>query len=209
MMSHMRNRIVLVLVLLSATALLSWKVLYPPKMQRTYLKARELPLELGAWAGREVTVEEYVYRILETRDVIERSYNDSAGGLPVHMAVVYSADNRRVAHPPELCYTGSGWEVNSKQYVNIEGLPPMVRLVISHAHEKQLVLYCFKSGPDFIANYYKQQFNIVRNYFLRRSTASALVRFSIDADKNEAESEKRLVDFTRQMMPEIQKTLTD
>ncbi|MEN6626768.1 MAG: exosortase C-terminal domain/associated protein EpsI [Candidatus Sumerlaeia bacterium] len=209
MMNRLRNRVALVLVLLSATALVSATLLYPPKMERTHLKARELPLELGRWIGREVVVEEYVYQILETRDVVERSYADPTRAKPVHLAVVYSPDNRRVAHPPELCYTGSGWEVNDKRIVQVEGLPPMVRLVISHGLQKDLVFYCYKSGPDFIASYYEQQFNIVRNYIARRSTASALVRFSIDADKDEAAAEKRLLDFARLMMPEIKKTLTD
>lgn len=208
-MNRLRNRVILVLVLLSATALLSAKSLYIGRVARTELRARNLPVEIGNWGGREVRVPDYVYEILETRDVVERSYEDSPRGTPINMAVVYSPDNRRVAHPPEVCYKGAGWEVNDKKIVQIEGLPPMVRLVIGHDRQKDLVFYCYKSGPDFIANYWKQQMNIVRNYVAGRPTASALVRFSIGVGQDEAAAETRLVGFMRLMMPEIEKTLTD
>lgn len=208
-MTKLRNRVILVLVLLSATALLSAKSLYLAKVGRTELKARNLPTEIGQWGGREVVMEQYVLDILETKDVVERIYEDSLRGTPVDMAVVYSPDNRRVAHPPEVCYKGSGWEVNDKKIVRIEGLPPMVRLEISHNRQKDLVFYCYKSGPDFIANYWKQQGNIIWNYLTGRPTASALVRFSISAGQDEAAAEKRLVGFMRLMMPEVKKKLTD
>ncbi|MCE5229738.1 EpsI family protein [bacterium] len=208
-MNQLRHRVILVLALLSATALLSAATLYPTRMEGAILKARALPLELGKWGGREVTVEQYVLDILETKDVVERSYLDAPRSIPVHLAVVYSPDNRRVAHPPEVCYKGGGWEVTDKRVTQLEGLPPMVRLVISHGRQKQIVYYCYKSGPDFIADYYRQQFNIVKNYLLRKSTASALVRFSAAYDQDEAASDARLVGFMREMMPEIKRTLTD
>lgn len=208
-MTRLRNRVIIVIVLLSATALLSAKSLYLSRVGRMNLKARNLPTEIGQWGGREVPVPQYVLDILETKDVVERNYQDSPRATPVDMAVVYSPDNRRVAHPPEVCYKGAGWEVNDKKIVRIEGLPPMVRLVISHDRQKDIVFYCYKSGPDFIADYWKQQWNIIGNYVTGRPTASALVRFSISADPDEAAAETRLIGFMRLMMPEIKKTLTD
>ncbi len=208
-MKSLRTRVLFAFVLLAATALLSAKTLYLAREGRTNLKARNLPTELGLWGGREVVVPQYVLDILETKDVVERSYNDSMQGAAIDMAVVYSPDNRRVAHPPEVCYKGAGWEVNDARIVQIEGLPPMVRLVISHDRQKDIVFYCYKSGPDFIADYWKQQWNIVWNYLTGRPTASALVRFSIGAGRDESASEQRLIGFMRLMMPEIKKTLTD
>ena len=206
-MQRLSRRAGLVLGLLAATAWFSATALYPQRMERDHIKARDLPMELDGWRGSDVLVPEYVYRILETRDVVQRDYSSPRHGDPVQLAVVYSPDNRRVAHPPEVCYIAGGWEVTGKRVVELEGLPPMVRLVISYGRHKELVYYCYKSGPDFVANYYRQQINIIRNYMLGRPTASALIRFSTPIPGGEEAAEGRLIEFTRAMMPVVRETL--
>ncbi len=206
-MSRLRTRVILLLLLLAPTAWFSAAALYPERMEREHLKARDLPLVMDNWFGREIEVDAEVREILETDDVVQRAYVNPLHPEPVHLAVVYSPDNRRVAHPPEVCYLAGSWEVNDKRIVEREGLPPMVRLVISYGQHKDMVYYCYKSGPDYLANYYQQQINIIRNYMLRRPTASALIRFSTAVQGNEAGAEERLLTFARLMMPEIRQTL--
>ncbi len=209
-MRSLRVRVIISLVLIALLGGVSALALYPSKMQRGGLKASNLPLTIASWVGREQIVDDYVKEILETEDVVERAYTSPLhGASEVSLAVVYSPDNRRVAHPPEVCYEGSNWEVSERRIVENEGLPAMVRLVIGHGSSRDLVLYCYKSGDAFIANYYQQQLEIIKNYLLLRPTASALVRFSTPIDASVTTAEQRLTDFARIMMPEIRKTLTD
>lgn len=211
-MSKFAIRLTVVLILLAGAAALSARILYPTKMVRGQLQAAALPLQLGGWMGQDVKIEEYVKQILETDDVVQRNYtNPLYRNAPVQMAIVYSSDNRRVAHPPEICYKGGGWEINGKQPVQLDpALPDMIRLQISRGREnRELVLYCFKTGEIITADYLQQQVNIVKNQLRMRSSSSALLRFSTrqQPTESEAETQARLVSFIKQMMPEIKKTL--
>jgi len=210
-MNNLNVRVVIVLVLLALAAAVSALTLYPKRMDRGSLKAARLPLRLDSWTGREEPIEDYVKAILETDDVIQRTYQSPRWSqIPVVMAVVFSADNRRVAHPPEVCYRGAGWEVAEKKIVEVEGLPPLVRLVLSGgANNKDMVFYCYKAGDQITANYYRQQYNIAVNQIRRKATSSALIRFSSPVVDGEENTARRLSDFMRLMMPEIRRTLNE
>ena len=210
-MRNLRTRVLCALILLVLASTVSGLVLYPQRMDRGSLKAARLPMMLGSWAGQEVPVEDYVKQILETDDVIQRNYtNPLMDNIPVQLAVVFSSNNRRVAHPPEVCYRGSGWEVTRKQTLQLEGLPDLKRLIIeSGASNKDLVIYCYKVGDRITSNYYHQQYNIVVNQLMRRATASSLIRFSSPIRDSEAETERRIINLIRLMLPEIKKTLNE
>ena len=172
-------RVAVTLILLGGCALLSAFALYPTRMQRGSVKAGLLPLQLGDWVGREVPIDDKVKQILETDDVVQRVYASPLWqNVPVHLAVVFSPDNRRVAHPPEICYRGEGWEVTAKSTIHAQGLPELRRVVLGTAGHRDLVLYCFKAGEDITANYYRQQINIIVNQLRLKATSSALIRFS-------------------------------
>lgn len=211
LMHNLNVRLGLVAGLLVLMSLVSTHLLYPERMDRGQTRAEQLPLELGDWFGVEEPVDDYVKRILETDDVVQRSYSRLGGSAspPVLFAVVYSPDNRRVAHPPEVCYRGAGWEVTDKRRVEYAGLPPMIRLLLDSGSRRDLVTYCYKSGDQITANYYRQQANIIFNQLLGRSTASALIRFSTSASDSEQAAERRLQAFARLMMPEVRRILTD
>jgi EpsI family protein len=170
-----------------------------------------LPLVIGSWIGQELPVEGYVKAILETDDVIQRNYvNRLNNKTPIQLAVVFSSDNRRAAHPPEVCYRGTGWEVTDKKIIEPEGLPPMVRLILDGGGGKRdMVIYFYRAGTRITANYYRQQYNIVVNHLLRRAASSALVRFSSPIVRSEGDTERDLADFIRLMLPEIKSHLND
>lgn len=204
------GRVAVALTLLILCAGLSWRMLYPTLMEQG-VKSSKLPLNIGRWVGYDSVVEDYVKLILETDDVIERNYLDGgSGNAMVQLAVAFSSNNRRVAHPPEICYRAGGWEVVNKKIFQIKGLPPLVRLVMDNGNRRRdVVFYFFKSGDEITSNYYQQQFNIAANQLLGRATASSLVRFSTTIRDNEDQltAELRVVDFIRLMTPEIKRVL--
>ena len=106
------------------------------------------------------------------------------------MAVVYSPDNRRVVHPPEVCYKGAGWECSEKVVVQHDGIPPLVRLKLANSNSRHdIVLYCYKAGNEITSNYYRHQLNIIANQTLMRATSSALLRFSTAVMPNERQAD--------------------
>lgn len=209
----MHKRLIIAAILIFGLAALSaGNMLYPSRMETGTGKAASLPLVLGEWAGQDVEIEDYVKQILETDNIVQRNYVKlQASSEKVQMAIVYSANNRRVAHPPDICYKGEGWEKMAKGVIEPAGLPPMMRLLLAKGRgSRDIVYYCFKAGGELTPDYYTQQLNMIRNQMLRREeTASALIRFSTHIGDNEtdAQADARIQDLMRVMMPEIMKTL--
>jgi EpsI family protein len=196
--------------LLALTTLASAMVLYPEVMDSSELRTRRIPNVIGGWMGQEVHIDDFVTQILETNDVMQRNYsNPLFDNRPVQLAVVFSPSNRKVAHPPEVCYTGGGWEVMDKRMVSRDGIPEMVRLSLHLGRRQDLVYYCFKAGEDFTASYYRQQFNIVRNMVRREAASSALVRISTIVHESESveTADRRLAEFARLAMPILEQVL--
>ena len=211
-MHNLRVRLAIVLALLVVAAAVSAVALYPTRHERSSLKAALISMELGDWMGREIPIDEATKAILETDDVVQRFYFDMGERRwkrEIQFALVFSPQNRRVAHPPEICYKGSGWETSEKTIIRPDGLPPMVRLIVAKGMRRDMVLYCYKAGEELEANYYRQQINIIANQLLMRSTSSALIRLSAPIQTDPRKTEKDILDFARLMIPEIQQKLAD
>ncbi|MBU3933312.1 MAG: EpsI family protein, partial [Candidatus Omnitrophica bacterium] len=79
----------------------------------------DIPLELGEWQGKDISISERTYEILETKDVLIREYT-GARGEKVVLVIVYSGVNRGSFHPPEICYLGGGRTLLNKGLERIE-----------------------------------------------------------------------------------------
>src|SRR5207237_557005 len=70
---------------------------------------RAIPRKIGDWSGADVALSKRVYAILETDDVLVRSFTRPGERAPVDLYVVHAAESRKVAHPPEICFSGGGY----------------------------------------------------------------------------------------------------
>jgi len=61
---------------------------------------KEFPLHIASWSGVDIPPDERTLEILETRNVLSREYWQS-DGEKIHLLLVSSQRDRRVAHPPE------------------------------------------------------------------------------------------------------------
>jgi len=141
-----------------------------------------IPATLGEWhkVGEDREATEIEKKILETDAILNRSYSR---GEPIlcDLSVVFAQDNRRVAHPPEICYKGAGWTVESKQVVDVsvDGSPfPVNQLLLLRGEARQWVFYWYKAGPESSANYLRMQWSIIKSHFRKRGSSSALIRLS-------------------------------
>lgn len=67
-----------------------------------------VPLRIGDYQGRDLPVDESIYRYLAAGGMLEREYEGPAGA--VRLTILYAADWRSV-HSPTGCYPATGWEV--------------------------------------------------------------------------------------------------
>jgi EpsI family protein len=148
------------------------------------------------------------YRILETRNAFVREYTSQAGET-VYIFIVYSQYNRKVSHPPEICYIGGGVNVlnDSNDFIAISGKAdtiPTKKLFLEKGSTQQIAYYWFKVGDSFVSNYWIQQALITWRTFTGQSASSALIRVSADVKEDgKAGAEKLIKEFCQSMVPLI------
>jgi EpsI family protein len=142
------------------------------------------PSTFGGWTGEDTPPDERTLEILETRNVLSRNYATPEGDK-VHLLLVSSEKDRRVAHPPEVCYLGANYNIvdNRDRRLDIAGLGPVgireFRAVNErNPNDKQHVIYLYKIGDRFTTNYYTQQLQFAFDRISRKETEVMLIRLA-------------------------------
>lgn len=156
------------------------------------VKVVDFPKEIGEWIAVDIPLSERDYEILETRNLIMREYKNSAGDS-VYLYIVYSEDNRKVSHPPEVCLMGGGGSILDKSCVQITNSIKAIRLLMEKGDFKQLVVYWYKAGNFHTDKYLKQQLKVVLDRMLGKRTSCALIRVSTDIKDNNQEAALGLI----------------
>jgi len=140
-----------------------------------------VPLEIGSWTGRDTPLDERTYEILETRNVLSRFYT-LPSGEQVHLLLVGSNKDRRVAHPPEVCYLSSHYEISrtrSGTFQEGSDVIPFKEFTAQDQRKQepnQEVLYFYRVGDRYTDNYYSQQLQFAWDRLARKETEILLVR---------------------------------
>ena len=142
-----------------------------------------VPFKIGNWTGKNVAVDELTYQILETKNVLSRLYRNERGET-VHLLLVGSERDRRVAHPPEVCYISSHYDVVNSQEstVQISGQEIPVKSFVAqdqkNPNDKEQVLYLYQVGKRFTTNYYAQQLRFALDRMTRQDSRVLLIRLA-------------------------------
>jgi EpsI family protein len=173
--------------------------------------ARNIPATLGDW--REVDespASASEIRGLETRDIIKRRYSN--GSQVMELVVAYIAQsNRKSAHAQEACLRGSGALVGSVTRRNLKNLPVYATVIsIDNGNNRSWVYYWYKIGTTYTSDYLKSSLMMFMGGLVGKKTHGAsLVRLLTPTEKGEPEAlvQERIEDFTRVLLPELEKTL--
>lgn len=144
----------------------------------------KFPVQVGNWLGKNEALDQRTYEILETKNILSRTYENGQGDK-IHLLLVGSEQDRRVAHPPEVCYLGSHYTILEKQERRIT-LNPQTSLNIREFLAKsnqgeaasQNVMYVYKVGNRFTANYYDQQIQFAWDRLTRKNSEVLLIRIA-------------------------------
>ncbi len=171
----------------------------------------QVPQRLGEWEGVDQEVDDRTKGLLGTDQVLVREYHDGQGAM-VWAAVVYAAENRSAFHPPELCYTGSNFELLDRGTATVvrsdHGDQPMVNRLLMTNHQQQLLAYYwFTAGDRFFTKYHQQQIQLIWNQMRRKPSGGMLIRVStLVGDGGVQDAERRLSGMAGLLMSAMQDT---
>jgi len=197
-----------ILALFLAVGTLSWRVYFKSYVQEDNLSIHHFPKVIDDWTSEDLPISDDEKALLETDNVFVRRYTNT-DDEEVFLFIVYSENNRKVSHPPEICYTGGGATILSNVPDSIqsdsEDLSVDVhRLKIERGRVIQIFAYWFKVGDSFTSSYWKQQSLIAYKSFLGQPASSALIRISSTVkDNNDANATKLIKKFGKLIIPHL------
>jgi EpsI family protein len=197
---------ILMFILLLLMGIISWRVYLKEFRMTDTVDIHRFPKSLAGWESEELGITEEEYAILETRNAFARKYTNKEGKT-AYLLIVYSQNNRKVSHPPEVCFMGSGLTILEKNLVNIpiSTAPHKIQanqLSAKQGKTQQLSYYWFKVGQTFTPNYWKQQFLIAFYTLTGHPASSAMIRVSTLKDESSpASSGETLNQFTQLISP--------
>ncbi|MBN1870055.1 MAG: EpsI family protein [Candidatus Omnitrophica bacterium] len=182
----------LIIAMSLIAGIISWRIYFKVYRQDDTVNIHYFPKQIEDWTAEEIPISDDDKAMLETDNVFIRRYAN-ARDEEVFLFVVYSQNNRKVSHPPEICYTGGGAAILNNvhdSFVSAAGGEEIQvnRLRVERGGAEQIFVYWFKVGDSFTSNYWVQQGQIALRSFLGRPASSALIRISSTV-KNGKETE--------------------
>lgn len=201
-----KNNIFLLICFITAIVI-SWPLYFNNYAAPDTVNIHVFPMVIGDWTAKELPISEYDYGILETHNAFTRMYTHK-DGKQVMLYMIYSQHNRKVAHPPEICYTGGGATIISKYPYKISdgknALLTVNRVIIDNDAYQQIMYYCFKIGNSYTPSYWKQQALIGLKTLLHKPSSSAMIRLTTVLDDDDEENAAKIIDaFTKEILPLI------
>jgi EpsI family protein len=169
--------------------------------------SKELSLGGVAFQSQDLALDDLSLAILETRDYLCRRFMGPER-RQFDLLIVFSADNRKGTHPPDVCLEGSGEEPVSKQVValapaGMRGLQ-MKELVTQRGTRLTYHLYVYKCGRSYTPSFFWQQFTIFANGLLARNSAGALIHFTVPIAGADPQPARELaLAAAQQVLPQI------
>ena len=163
-----------------------------------------------SFRGHELKLDSNTLMILENPSYILRRYN-SPGANTLHFCVIFSKDNRKGTHPPEVCLEGSA-DIETMADVVVSDVPdrgsvPCRELVVQSGGARRYFVYTYKCGKRYTRSFWVQQFVIFANGLLHRNASGALIRVSTPVRTGVAEARRTSMEMLRIMIPVLDKEL--
>lgn len=157
-------------------------------------------------------LDEKTLAVLEYPSYICRHYYSEESEHTMDFSLIFSKDNRKGIHPPDLCLQGSGEGIIAKGEVvvdDIEGRSSVQcrELIIQTGTRREYFLYTFKCGDQYTDSFWVQQFVIFKNGILNRNASGALVRVSTPIVVSIDQARKRVAAMLRVTIPHLDKNL--
>jgi EpsI family protein len=213
----MTRRILVVALLLVVTfGYLARKSTAEPTLIREPLAT--LPMQLGAWSGREAPdLEKKILDVLGVDDYTRRTYfaGSEPGWVSLYIGYYRSQRQGDTVHSPLNCLPGAGWTpisqdratlmVKDTPTASVDREVTINRFVIQKGLERQLVLYWYQSHGRVVASEYWGRIYTVTDAIRHNRTDAALVRVIVpilgETPADVSAAQARGVRFVQTMFP--------
>jgi len=163
------------------------------------------PKTIGEWSSVDVPLDKRVYELLETKNLIMRDYKNQKGES-VNFYIIYSQDDRKVSHPPEICLQGDGATVVEKTQLKVGNNIDATKLVLEKRNSREIAVYWYKAGKDFTNNYISQQLRFSLGRLMGKKTSLALIRvIAVVENNDEKQAIAKIRSFCSAIEPLLQK----
>lgn len=164
------------------------------------------------FSGRDLALDQDTLLVLETNDYVFRRYTSPYGQGTVDLLIIFSSNNRKGTHPPEVCLEAAGEHIVDKQIhrLAVDGIGEVdLRGLVSQANTRlEYHLYVYKCGNRYTPSFLTQQATIFLNGLTARNAAGALIRFSVPAEHHDVDAARRLaLSAASALLPKINEGL--
>ncbi|UCC95896.1 MAG: EpsI family protein [Candidatus Omnitrophota bacterium] len=210
-MQNNKRQYIIALILLLASSFLIIHIESIKHIPSSSKDLDQFPSVIGSWRGKNISLPEDVYKVLQTEEVLVREYKDKEDNALL-LTIVYSDNNRAAIHPPEICYVGGGLDILTKEVESVvlgdNTELKTNKLLMKHKKGALLAWYWFATRGSFTHNYYLQQINIFLNGLRHKTKEAALIRVSATmSNENAPYMEERAKEFIREIVPYVEKIL--
>ena len=179
--------------------------------ERTYFS--QFPLEINGWKGRTYQFENGENDVLQLKDYLLVNFNKANTNINMYAGYTDSQRSGSVPHSPKACIPGGGWEITNTKIHEIaidnEKTIKVTRMVIAKGESKQIVYYWFHQRGRDLSNEFSMKFALLYDAIKMNRTDGAIVRYTAQVYKSEAESDKTLAEFIRETYPLLPKYIPD
>ena len=214
-MENIKNRYLILIALMLFSSVLVSFLNYDTdnKAEASIQTIEKIPLNLGKWHGVDVSLEENIYEILETKSIINRAYHTEKG-KKVFLSIVYYPETKVDFHAPEACLAGQGIQISKTTktiYITHKGRKTKInlnQLVRKTNNSNELIYYFYKAGDFLGKNYIKLRFALAMNKFSTKEKSGALIRISTPALNSDYQpASENLISFIAELYPYLNKYL--
>jgi EpsI family protein len=115
---------------------------------------KEMPMQLGSWQGRDVSLDPKIANATGAKVIVDRAYQDDMGHqVSIHTAM-FDNPGEGVLHSPLNCYRSNGWErselsTSDLQISDTLTIPVSVS-VFHKGPERVMVAYWYQLGEHVL-----------------------------------------------------------
>lgn len=205
----------LVLLMLVISIFITYWAQNRPAIALTGANIKSIPTSINGWNrdGADISVDKGV---LDGWNVTNDNFlmRDYVGrnGDRVNLMVVYKGRDRRAWHLSEMCFNGSGYNVD-RTYTQVPYAGKEIPAVKLYAEDKTdniktLGVYFFASGRHAEGSFLKQQLMMATTRLHPTKYGWAFVRVTSSVDESQEDTLKRIRQFLKDSSDQIEKSLT-
>lgn len=184
---------------------------WSPQLARQAIP-RQLQIDGDTLYSYDRELDERTLTILETRDYVLRRYEGTSTAAPIDFCAIFSPDNRKGTHPPDLCMEGNGQTILEKSDIEVAagGADPPIpcrEFIVLNGNTLYYYLYTYKYGRNYTRSFWQQQVAIFLSGLINRPASGMLIHISTRIDNDQPAARHRCEAMLTTLVPPLDRVL--